>query len=275
MATRLSILLSTIVVGSAGIAHAGNLQSAPADPMIIAPAPAPVIPASTPDLIFTLSGGVSSAPEYFGSEDYTVGPSLGFALNYANIGPLQFGSPDPFFQPEGFGLRGSFRYIDERKASDHPELQGSIDVDRTYELGLGLGYQSANFDAFADVRYGFGGHEAFVGEIGADAKVRPSDRLILSAGPRVLFGTDDYADTYFSTPAAFANGGAYDADGGVISAGVELGANYRLSENWGLEGTVSYDRFVGDAADSPIVQQGSEDQYGITVGLTRRITLDF
>ncbi|QFU07435.1 MltA-interacting protein MipA [Rhodobacteraceae bacterium THAF1] len=272
MANRLFLASAACAAAFAGAAQAGDMTVAPSEPMVMAPAPMPVAP--TPNLVFTLAGGVTSTPEYFGSDSYTVGPSLGFALNYVNLGALQFGSPDPYYQPEGFGLRGSFRYIDERDASDNPELAGTIDVDATYELGLGLGYQSRNFDAFADVRYGFGGHEEFVGEIGADVKARPIDRLTLSAGPRVLFGTDDYAATYFSTPATFA-GGAYDADGGVISAGIELGANYRLSENWGIEGTVSYDRFVGDAADSPIVEQGDRDQYGITVGLIRRITLDF
>jgi outer membrane protein len=32
---------------------------------------------------------------------------------------------------------------------------------------------------------------------------------------------------------------------------------------------------VGDAADSPIVEQGDRDQYGIRLGVTRRIVLDF
>ena len=41
------------------------------------------------------------------------------------------------------------------------------------EAGLGLGYEQRNWRAFADVRYGFVGHNAWVGELGADAIAYP------------------------------------------------------------------------------------------------------
>ncbi|SPJ24790.1 MipA/OmpV family protein [Palleronia abyssalis] len=253
-------------------AFAGDLTLPMAEPAPVYAAPAP---AASPNLVFTLSGGIAVKPEYFGSEDYTVGPSFGFGLNFVDIGPVNFGSADPYYQAEGLGLRGSFRYVDERSEDDSPELAGLDDVDETYELGLGVGYQSVRFDAFLDVRYGIGGHESFVGEVGADVKANPSERLTLSAGPRLLFGTDDYASTYFDVDEATSTLSQYDADGGLMTAGVEVGAKYRITDNWGVQGALTYDRFVGDAKDSPIVQQGSEDSYGLSVGLTRRITLDF
>ena len=270
IATR--ALFATALVTLAPAAWAGSLSLPASEP---APVYAQPVVQSSPDLVFTLRGGVAASPEYFGSDDYQFGPDFGFSLNYIDLGPLNFGSPDPYYQAEGLKLRGSFRYIGERTADDSPELEGLADVDATYELGMGVGYQSRRFDAFADLRYGINGHESFVGELGADLKAQPTDRLTLSAGPRVLFGTDDYASTYFDVPTATSNFDAYDADGGVISAGVEVGAKYRFTEDWGVEGAVTYDRFVGDAADSPIVENGDQDQYGLRVGLTRRITLDF
>lgn len=258
----------------ASLAHAGGMDFPAVEPV------AEVGPVSDgPDLVFTLRGGVATAPDYFGSSDYTLAPDLGFSLDYLALGPLNFGSSDGSSR-EGLGLRGSFRFVDERSAADNGELAGLDDVDATYELGLGLGYTTYNFEAFADLRYGVAGHEALVGELGADMKMHPSDRLTLSAGPRVLLGTDDYAETYFgvSGPEAVASAGrfpAYDAEGGIVSAGVEVGARYDLNEDWGVEGAVTYDRFVGDAADSPIVEQGDRDQYGLRIGVTRRITLDF
>ena len=62
---------------------------------------------------------------------------------------------------------------------------------------------------------------------------------------------------------------AYDAEGGLVSTGAELGMRYRLSDAWGVEGAITYDVFRGDAEDSPIVQQGSEDQWGARLGVTR------
>lgn len=251
-----------------------------ATPAQIEPLPrASDVPETSPDLVFTLRGGVASAPEYFGSEDYTVGPDFSLGFGFLRLpGGRSFGDPDPNAQNTGFGLRGSFRYIDERDSSDHDELAGLDDVDTSVELGMGLGYSSRNFDAFADLRYGVVGHESFVGELGADVKLHPNDRLTLSLGPRLLVGSSDYTDTYFgiSSGEAAASGlPAFEADGGLVSAGVELGATYRINDRWGVEGAVTYDRFTGDAADSPIVEQGDRDQYGVRFGVTRRITLDF
>ncbi|WP_040610688.1 MipA/OmpV family protein [Oceaniovalibus guishaninsula] len=233
---------------------------------------------TTPDLIFTLRGGVAVTPDYFGSDDYSPGPDFGFSLGYLRLpGGVSFGSPDPLFEPEGLGLRGSFRYVKDRD-EEGGALSGLDDIDATVELGLGLGYNTRNFGAFADLRHGIGGHESFVGELGADLRVQPTDRMEVTLGPRVLIGSDDYADTYFGISdkeagrSAFS---AYDADGGVLSAGLELGMSYALTDDWGVEGAVTWDRLTGDAKDSPIVEAGDRDQYGIRIGITRQITLDF
>ncbi|WP_185962109.1 MipA/OmpV family protein [Palleronia caenipelagi] len=239
---------------------------------------APVAQAGTPDLVISAGLGMNYSPKYYGSDDYEVGPSGTFRLEYANVGPLRFGSLDPNSQPEGFRLRASFAYIGERDSDDEDELEGLDDVDATYELGMGVAYQSYNFDAYADLRYGFAGHEGFVGELGADFKMHPNDRLTLLAGPRFLIGDDDFADAYFSVSddeAARSQFDAYDADGGLVTAGVEFGAEYLINDNWSLEGAISYDKFVGDADDSPIVEEGDDDQYGIRFRVIRRITLDF
>ncbi|ETX15338.1 MltA-interacting MipA [Roseivivax halodurans JCM 10272] len=227
-----------------------------------------------PGLVFTLRGGVATSPEYFGSDDYELGPDLGFSLNYLRFGGRDFGNPDPWAERRGFGLRGSFRYIGERDSDD--ELDGLDDIDAAYEVGFGLGYTAEYYSVFADVRRGFGGHEAVVGEVGADAIFRPSDRLQITFGPRALFAGEDYADTYFGVSAAEAAASsfdAYDADGGLVSTGAELGMRYRLSDAWGVEGAITYDTYRGDAEDSPIVRDGDNDQWGARIGLTRTFSI--
>ncbi|SHJ15935.1 outer membrane protein [Palleronia salina] len=271
---RIAAPVLALAMGPSAV-MAGDLSLPAPEPQPVFQAPAP----STPNLVFTLRGGAAVNPDYFGSDDYSVGPDFGFRLGYANLFGREFGNADgsPSY---GLGVRGSFRYIGERDDADNPELTGLNDIDASVELGLGLGYSSYNFDAFADVRYGVIGHEAVVGELGADFKVHPSDRLTLSVGPRVFVGSGKYSDVYFGvTPAeaAASTSGftAYDPDGGILSAGVELGASYEINDQWGVEGAVTWDRLTGDAADSPIVQAGDRDQYGIRVGITRQITLDF
>lgn len=241
---------------------------------------APVVStqAAGPAIGFTLRGGVASAPEYFGSPDNEAAPAFGGSLDYLRLGGFTFGNPDPLFVPEGFGITGSFRYIGDRDSDDNPELFGLDDVDASLEVGAGLRYATRSYQVFGNLRYGVIGHEAFVGELGADVFVRPTDRLTLRLGPRALFADGDYASTYFGVTeeenvASVGDFPAYDADGGLVSTSVEFGAGYRLSENWGIDATVSYEKLRDDAARSPITQD--DDQVRASIGLTRRFSFGF
>ena len=222
--------------------------------------------------VFSLRGGLAGNPAYFGSDEIEAGPDLGFKFHYLRLGNgFEIGNPDPWAETLGWGFHGAFNYIGERDPNDHNELAGLDKVDAAVELGFGVGYTAQNFSAFADVRRGFGGHEGLVAELGADAILRPNDRLTLTLGPRLLWGNNEYADTYFGvTPAeASASLPAYNPDSGLISAGVEFGAMYQLSDVWGVEGAITYDAFQNDAENSPIVRNGDSDQWGIRIGLTR------
>lgn len=121
------------------------------------------------------------------------------------------------------------------------------------------------------MRYGVVGHESWVGELGADAIFRPSDDWTVTVGPRVLWGADDYTSTYFGVTPAEAGLSAFPAyapGSGIVSAGIEVGAQYELSQNWYLDGTLAWNRYVGDAADSPIVQD--DDSFQLSLIAMRR-----
>lgn len=231
---------------------------------------------SGPAIGFTLRGGVASNPTYFGSATTETGPDLGFDLDYLRLGGFTFGNPDPNYVPEGFGVTGSFRYISERSAADSPELAGLNTVDDALELGVGLRYATENYQVFGNLRYGAIGHEAFVGELGADVFLRPNDRWTLRAGPRAFFGDSDYAGTYFGVTAPEAAASAfpaYTAGGGLLSAGVEVGAGYQINDSWGVDAAIRFDRLQNDAANSPITVDDSN--ISARIGLTRRFRLGF
>ncbi|MFD1344597.1 MipA/OmpV family protein [Litorisediminicola beolgyonensis] len=264
----LSLRLSLVALLAASPALAAGPEPVPAAPVMM---PAPAAPA-TPNLVFSLRGGVATSPEYFGSDEYTLGPDFGLSVHYLRWGQRSFGDPDPQAVTSGFAPRGSFRYIAARDPEDHDALDGLDEVDAAVELGFGLGYTARNFEAFVDLRRGFGGHEDWVAEAGADAVFRPSPALRLSIGPRLLWAGDEYHETYFGVTedeAAASDFAAYAPEGGVVSTGLAMGMTYRFNDVWSLDGEVTYDVFRGDAADSPIVQQGSEDQWGARIGITR------
>ena len=236
-----------------------------------------IIDAVNPDLVLTVRAGVQVSPAYLGSDDYEVGPDFAARLDYIRLpGGFEFGSGRTVGFRSGWGVRGSARYLGERNADEHDEIKGLDDVDWSFELGLGVGYEQRNWRAFTDVRYGVIGHNAWVGEMGADGIAYPLEGLTL--GPRLSFGTDNFAETYFGvTPSESDASGlpVFNASGGLLGAGVELGARYRFNDRWGVEGAASWNRLVNDAADSPVTATGSADQYEFRVGITRSISLDF
>lgn len=251
-------------------ASAGSLDTA-ADTTVAAPAPSYV---AAPKFAFTLRAGIGGAPDYFGSKDIKAGPDFSFSLDYLALpGGRSIGSSDPSAVSYGFAPRGSFRYIAKRTAADNPELVGLTDIKAAAELGLGLGYTQRNFEAFADVRYGVIGHHAWVGEIGANLVARPSEQLTLRVGPRVFFGSDKYANTYFGVDTATANFPVVTtAKGGALSAGLEFGATYAINDTWGIDGAVRWDKYLGDAKSSPIVAFGKDNNVTLRVGMTRRFS---
>ncbi len=223
-----------------------------------------------PRLTFTLGAGASAVPDYFGSDEVEAGPSFSADVGFLRFGRVALGDEDPTDIETGLGFRGSFRYVPAREGEpfEGPDRLGD-EVDRAFELGGGVSYGQGWYEAFAVARLGVGGHDALVGEVGMDLIARPTDRLQLTAGPRIFLGTDDYADTYFSTSEAAAP--AFEAEGGILSSGLEVGASYDLTDRWGLQATARYDRLQNDAADSPISEE--DDQVSATIEVTR--TFDF
>jgi MipA family protein len=86
-------------------------------------------------------------------------------------------------------------------------------------------------------------------------------------------------DTYFGVTEAEASASgshltACDPASSFKTAGLEARAVYALSDTTRLHIRAGWDRFIGDAADSPIVAVGSKDQFSIGAGLTYRFSFD-
>lgn len=244
--------------------------------------PAPMAFRIDPDKRFVLRydvrAGIQGRPAYFGSDEYVAAPDFALHFDYARLKGLgEIGSTEGG-RPRAIGLRGSVRYIGERDSDDYDDLDGLDDVDMSLELGLGVVYRQKHFEAFGDVRYGVTGHNGVVGELGADAIFFPSDRWEFRVGPRFTFGDSNFAGTYFGVDhdEVRDSGMSYfDADGGLLGAGIEATAKYRLNDLWGIEAGLRADNLLNDAADSPITKRGSESQVRLRLGITRELMLQF
>ena len=241
------------------------------------------IETSKPDLIFDFGLGIGLAPNYPGSDEYgmTVNPII--RVERLNIpGLIDIGGEKSV---GGLRFAPSFAVQGERISSDHEQLEGVDDVDTTYEIGGRVGYEFILGDAlstelYGQARYAFGGAEGFVGEVGLDATARLTPELEVIGGVFAGLAGDEYVDTYFGVtgPESAASGArleAFDPGAGVTTVGVKLAARYEFIPDTFINASAQYSRLVGDVADSPIVQAGSEDQFVVGVGLSRRFSFSY
>lgn len=214
-----------------------------------------------------LGVGADIGPDYPGSNQGGVGPWL----IWRNPG---FGNPSTN-EADGLAVSPSFNTVGERRAGDDPDLAGLPDIDRAYELGFRVSYGMGPLRSSAALRRGFGGHDGLTGELDARYRTDLSNRLSLWSGLSLGYGDGDYNDTYFGVAPADAAPGrpAHDIGGGFNKAAVTFEARYAVTERTAILGEVEYGKLIGDAADSPLVQ--NEYQPELRLGIVRRFSFGF
>ena len=99
--------------------------------------------------------------------------------------------------------------------------------------------------------------------------MRLGNKAILKPSVGTTFSSSEYMEKYFSISQnqSLKSGlPVYDSDSGFKSVGFQLISIYSLNRRWSAQAMASYDRLVGDSADSPVVKD--ENQYLIGIGLS-------
>jgi len=194
----------------------------------------------------------SGEPEVFSSPDDSYGLTL-FEWDCFRAGPV---ADFVFKRVEGNGLFGLRR------------------VGLTHEVG---GFLEASPTAYlrarAELRQGIDGHRGLVAAMGMDLH-NPVGAFSLSAGPRLSFGDDRYANAYFSvTPFEAAVNGRlihYSATGGFTAAGGVVTMRYDFNEETNATLFGGMQRLLGSVGASPIPNfVGSRSQFSAGVSITR------
>jgi outer membrane scaffolding protein for murein synthesis (MipA/OmpV family) len=233
----------------------------------VAPQPAPV---ALPGWIVTVTANGVVGPRYPGSDEFSFIAFPSFSFRHVGE-PKRFTTPDDGFSLPVYDtatLRAGFtgRFRGGRYLDDDWRLFGFKDVNWAVEPGLFVEFWPLEMLRLrAELRRGVNGHDGTVGDLGMDLVGR-FGRFTASAGPRMALGDQEFMQTYFGVKPfeAAANGfvPAYFPSGGVASVGIATALSYDWSEQWSTTVSASYNRLVGDAADSPIVKQlGSENQF--------------
>lgn len=224
----------------------------------------------------SVRAGARLAPDYMGSDDYNAYFTGAVVLTRKDAYKTPFGAPDDGVSlgllgkgPLTAGLAGRWRSARDADG----DLQGFEEIDGTVEAGVYAEWWPSDWlRVRAEARRGFGGHEDWVGDLSADAIAR-SKRWVLTAGPRLSWGDSGFAREYFSvTPTDAArsprNLAPFSPDDSLWAPGLLASASYRVTPSWSVETIGAYRRLMGDAADSPIVEDlGSPDQFTLSLSL--------
>ena len=232
--------------------------------------------AEADDWEVTIGAGATYGPEYPGADEYGFSPlpyvdvtwrdrlflrsEQGLGGYIVNWGDRSDGLI------EGLTVGLSVRPSDTRDEDDDDRLDGLGDVDLSAEVGffatLEVGFLEFGAELYQDVG---NGHEGLRGELSTGIGHQLTERFTVGAETFLQFGDGQYLESFFGVTNRQAGRSGldrYDAGSGLYGAGVGLSAQYQLTEHWGLLSFVEYSRLVGDAADSPIV----EDEGAVEVG---------
>lgn len=212
--------------------------------------------------------GAAYKPSYQGSDEFEASPWL----IMRDLRLRGYGAGEN----SGFSISPNVNLVGKRNNDDDDRLEGMDDIDYGYELGLKATYNVGQTTAYATMRKGFGGHHGVTGELGATYRIETTDRMTFWAGLEAGYGNDSYNETYFGVTdaeAARTDYSTYTPSGGFNSAALSLEGRYELAPNTAITGAVKFSRLIGDAADSPIVQD--RNQPSIKLGIVRTLNFAF
>lgn len=226
--------------------------------------------------------GAGLAPDYEGSDDLRVIPFVLADIRWAGV------------TLEMRGLRARVDLASDPRLSLGPVIGARLergDVDGP--VGL-LPELDTAIEAGGYVGYRFGGDQLGQGSVQVELSVvhdisevhegllatastsymavRQPDSF-LSFDLQTTWADSDYTRTYFgisSADAATSGLAAYDPGAGFRDIGAGVNAGYYFSRSLGILGRVGANYLIGDAADSPVTDQGSRWQPFAGVTLSYR-----
>lgn len=256
--------LAAILAGIwAPTAHGADISSQPAAE--VAPVPN--------ERVFSafLAAGAAFVPEYEGSDSYDIKPFAIANLTWRGVELQVRGTQARLdvLADSPWDVGPIVRYRGKRDDDVSGPVKRLDEIDAAVEAGGFVGYR-------------FGGDARGQGEIGLEASFvhdvsNAHDGFLVTAGvsyaalrwgpayvnvdAQTTYGSKSFNRTYFGVSQSESSASglrAYRPDAGFkdLSAGVTAG--YQFTESWGVLARAGVTRYVGDAADSPIVRDGSK-----------------
>ncbi|MCC7410617.1 MAG: MipA/OmpV family protein [Gammaproteobacteria bacterium] len=248
----------------------GHLGLETTEPLEDAPARAAEAPARNWDL---RAGALAAAgPDYEGAERYSVTGVPYVRMAWKDRIVFRGRSLEAnLIHTEQLRLGPILRTRAGRDEDDDSALLGLGDVDRSWEIGgflrYGAGPVRLRLTALQDVS---GVHDGLTVDFGAGLRI-PFDRPWFVVEMESTWASNGYMASYYGIDArqsARAGLQSFEAGSGFKDIGVNLASRIPVTDHWTALLSIGYKRLIGDAADSPIVDDvGNADQFFAAAGL--------
>src|SRR4051794_12830208 len=232
------------------------------------------VPTTASGLQVSLGIGAAYLPDYEGSNDYK--PTPLWSLRLGNLY-----DPETYVSLVGTTLRSNFipsehwrlgvtaRYVKDYDDVEDDRVKNISSTEKALMVGGTAGYDflagprqdaALEFEGLADALHGNG----YTLTPRFRFRTPVSDSLLFEAVASGTYASGDYMENFFGVTSGDAKRSGlhpYDANSGFKDVAFTASLTYGLGEHWSLTGLGSFERLLGDAADSPIVNhRGSEDQ---------------
>ncbi|MDR2338615.1 MAG: MipA/OmpV family protein [Deltaproteobacteria bacterium] len=220
----------------------------------------------TPPITGSIGLGVGYAPKYIGAREYR---PMALPIVFLNYGPVFLSSE------KGLGVRfdlfeGSLEispavnYRFPRKESVSPMLAGLGDVNGVLTLGGTIAYKFDDFVLSMRTFQGVNEYKGLTMDIKAAYLNRSHERFNYGLSVSTSIADKSYNQANFGvTPLQSARSGyrSFDASAGFNDIGLKGTFDFFLTPSFSVDVFAGYNHLMGDAAASPIVERGSEDQF--------------
>lgn len=210
--------------------------------------------------------GAAFVPDYVGSEDGEAVPLVMFNARWEEGQYINFLGNQlraNLLPSSEFQVGPLLRYRQARDDVDNETIEKMDDIDAAVELGAFLVYTvndisfGASFSTdVSDVHWGT--------VITLDLSYRWKANVNLTLRPKIYtsYASENFNETYFgvSEKDNIRSGlPLYSPDGGFNDYGVLFVGDYKFNDTWGVMAGVGASKLIGDAKDSPLVDDLGDD----------------
>ena len=206
--------------------------------------------------------GAGVAPDYEGSNDYEFGFGPNISASWRDT---------IFYKGKSLGaniirdknLKAGLILVKAsgRDEDDNDKLEGLGDVDGGLEVGGFVSYKNKPWRFKAEARQEVdSGHEGALVELSVGTDL-PLTKPLVFVELGTTWASDDYMESFFGIDSGqSANSGLekYNADAGFKDVNISISAGYPITNRWRVGAMLEYKRLLGDAADSPIVDDKNQ-----------------